>query len=189
MGFLTKDHQGFDEMKLTPIPYSFIRNKVALSWEDALWGYEHQLIGWSDIVSIADDRLALGSDDPVEIELSSLGKSETHQIGELLRDLADKDISEHEEISEKKWLFLILSWLYDNRETIPNPLAEVEIIYADFDYPAEIEEFVSYMPVTDDYDPSQHSSEENKARLISKWEDYLIKTRHHIGLSDQGNTK
>ena len=38
---------------------------------------------------------------------------------------------------------------------------EVEVIYADFDYPYEIESFIKYMPPSDGYDPSTHSQIEN----------------------------
>lgn len=169
-------------MKLIPIPYSFIRERVLLSWQDTLWGYERQLIGWSDIVANAQDRLLLHSKDPIEIELAFLGKSETQQVGELLRVLANNEPDDAGSKSKTKWLFLILAWLYENRDAVSDPLGEVERIYADFDYPPEIEGFVSYMPVTDGYDPSQHSMEENKARLFSKWEQYLSETRQDTGI-------
>ncbi|WP_116964409.1 DUF2247 family protein [Fastidiosibacter lacustris] len=34
-----------------------------------------------------------------------------------------------------------------------------------------------YKPAIDGYDPSRHSIEENKARLLSKWGHYLSETR------------
>ncbi|EKM0378388.1 DUF2247 family protein, partial [Cronobacter turicensis] len=42
-----------------------------------------------------------------------------------------------------------------------------------FDYPEEIKSFVRYMPVSEDYDPSKHTVEENIQRLYSNWKDYL----------------
>ncbi|EOC1474832.1 DUF2247 family protein, partial [Cronobacter turicensis] len=33
--------------------------------------------------------------------------------------------------------------------------------------------FVRYMPVSEDYDPSKHTVEENIQRLYSNWKDYL----------------
>ena len=165
-------------MKPKSIPYSFIRKRVLLSWRDALWGYEHQLIGWSDIVAIAEDRLLLDSDNPMTIELVCLGKSETQQVGALLRTLANNEPDDAGSASDKKWLFLVLAWLFENRDVVSDPLSEVESIYADFGYPPEIEGFVSYMPVTDGYDPSVHSVEENKARLFFKWRLYLSESKH-----------
>lgn len=170
-------------MSLMPIPYSFIREHALLSWRDALWGYERQLVGWPCIVGVAEDRLCGGSDDPLEIELAGLGKSETQQVGELLRKLVNDEPYETGLSSEKKWLFLVLAWLFENQASLSDPLGEIETVYADFDYPPEIGGFVRYMPVTDDYDPSRHSMEENEGRLLSKWEQYLSEARHRVGIS------
>lgn len=159
---------------LTPIPYSFVRNRLRLSWRDALWGYEHQLIGWSAIVDLATERLSAGSNDPLEIELAGLTKMETYQVGELLRKLASGSPEEDGVFAQRKWLYLLLAWLFENKESVPDPLGEVETVYADFDYPPEIEGFVRYMPVTDAYDPSVHAKDENENRLFGKWREYLV---------------
>jgi hypothetical protein len=159
---------------LTPIPYSFVRERLRLSWREALWGYEHQLIGWSAVVDLAIERLCSGSDDPLEIELASLTKMETYQVGELLRKLAGTSPEEDGVLVQRKWLYLLLAWLFENKGSVPDPFGEVEAIYADFGYPPEIEGFVRYMPVTDDYDPSAHTKDENENRLYEKWREYLV---------------
>lgn len=166
-------------MSLMPIPFLFIKEHALLSWRDALWGYEHHMIGWSGIVDLAKHRLCSLSDFR-EIELSCLGKSETYKVGELLRDLAASEPANSGLMSEKKWLFLMLAWIFDNRTRTDDPLGEVENIYADFDYPSEVENFVRYMPVIDGYDPSQHSSEENENRLFENWKKYLNATQHEV---------
>jgi len=160
-------------MQLTPIPSSFVRKHLNLSWKDALWGYEHQMIGWPSIVDLAMDRLCAGSNDTLEIELSGLNKMEVQQIGELLRKLADTKCDGNKEISQRKWLYLILAWLFENKTNVPDPLGQIETIYADFDYPVEVESFVRYMPVTDGYNPSLHSKDENEIRLYENWQKYL----------------
>jgi hypothetical protein len=159
---------------LTPIPYSFVHNRLRLSWRDALWGYEHQMLGWSAIVDLATERLSAGSNDPLEIELASLTKMETYQVGELLRKLASVSPEEDGVLAQRKWLYLLLAWLFENKERLSDPLGEVETIYANFDYPPEIESFVRYMPVTDGYDPSAHTKDENENRLFGKWREYLV---------------
>ena len=64
---------------------------------------------------------------------------------------------------------------------ILDPLESIEIIYADFDYPAEIESFVRYMPVNDEYDPWAHSDAENEQRLLTHWKDYLLRAQQEFG--------
>lgn len=155
------------------IPYQFIQaTSQFFCWCDLLWGYERKLIGWSDVVCFAKDRVADQDDDDI-IELSGVDKEATFRVGELLRTLAARDAECDEDKSQQIWLKQVLGWLLRNKANYADPLAEVESIYADFDYPAEIEGFVRYMPVTDCYDPSAHSTEENEQRLYMKWEEYL----------------
>lgn len=75
----------------------------------------------------------------------------------------------------EKWLYVILSWLWNNRINFEDPLSEVENIYADFDYPVQIESFIKYIPPTDGYDPSLYSYMKNIDRLMKSWESYLQK--------------
>jgi len=166
-------------MNLMPIPFLFIRKYVSLSWGEALWGYEHKMIGWSDVVELAKDRLRSDSDER-EIELSRLDKSSTFRIGELLRELAASEPEKLRLMSIKKWLFLVLLWTFENKDLTDDPLAEVETIYADFNYPSEIENFVRYMPATDGYDPSQHSQKDNENRLFENWRKYLDVAQHEL---------
>lgn len=168
---------------MNPIPSSFLREHIRLSWRDALWGYERQMLGWSSIVDLATDRLCEGSDEQLEIELSCLGKSEAQQVGELLRKLAASEKEEEGIAAERKWLYLQLAWLFANRANIADPLGYVESIYADFDYPNEIAGFVRYMPVTDGYDPAQHSHEDNERRLFDNWKRYLDAAGEQLGIS------
>lgn len=169
-------------MNLMPIPFLFIRERASLSWREALWGYEHQMIGWSDVVELAKDRLRSDSD-AREIELSCLDKSDTSRVGELLRELAASEPEKLGLMSVKKWLYLMLAWTLDNKDRIDDPLGEVETIYADFDYPGEIESFVRYMPITDGYDPSHHSKEDNENRLFENWKKYLDVAQNEVGIS------
>lgn len=155
-----------------PIPYAFIRRHASLSWHDALWGYEHQMIGWSGIVELAKDRLCCKVDQLI-IELSQLKKSEAWKVGELLHGLVFVEYEQSELALIKKWLFLNLYWLFENKEKIEDPLGEVEKIYADFNYPHEIESFIRYMPASGNYDPAQYTIKENINRLFYNWRVYL----------------
>lgn len=166
---------------LITIPYSFLRERLRLSWRDALWGYEHQIIGWSDVVDLAIERLSAGSNVSLEIELASLTKMETYQVGDLVRKLANTSPEENEVLTRRKWLYLQLAWLFENKESVPDPLGKVEIIYANFDYPPEIEGFVRYMPITNGYDSSAHTKTENENRLYGKWLEYLYTAESEFG--------
>ncbi len=156
------------------IPYEFVvKQKIPLSWSELLWGYAHALVDWSFPISMAIDCIQFGSDSDLIVELASATKSEAHKVGDILTKLASSENAGTE--AKSKWLFLALAWLFDQKDSLEDPLAEVERIYADFDYPTEIENLVRYMPTTDGYDPSLHSKRENEDRLHTKWADFLVK--------------
>ena len=81
--------------------------------------------------------------------------------------------------SKRRWLYLILAWLYENRASVADPLAEVEEIYSDFGYPQEVARFVPYMPPEpDEYWPQPASQEEATERLMRIWGDYVSRGLH-----------
>ena len=169
-------------MNLMPVPFAFIQTRTSLSWREALWGYEHQMIAWRDIVGLATSLLQPHSG-ARELELSTMGKSEAHLVGELLRELAAAENEILESTIVRKWLFLVLAWTYENSNRVDDPLSEVDVIYADFGYPAEIESFVRYMPPQGGYDPSQHSAQENRDRLFDYWRKYLQSAGQEFGVA------
>jgi hypothetical protein len=133
------------------------------------------------LIDLALDKVAAGSNDPKEIELAGIQKNEVWQVGDLLRALAKIETPIPENLIRRKWLFLVLSSLFENRSQIGDPLGEVESVYADFEYPQEIAGFVRFMPTTDGYNPLQFSKAENEQRLFDLWRKYLIAAGHEFG--------
>lgn len=158
------------------IPIDFIASMASLSWRDVAWAYRSGFLTWRDVQKYADEQVKSGVVNPLVAELPSIGKENLWRLSELLDTLAARDVGAIEATKEK-WLFICLEWVYQNRNKYKNPLTLVEEIYADFDYPSEIESFVSYMPPLDGYDPSQFSHEENVRRLMQKWGEYLTTAR------------
>jgi len=167
-------------MNLLPIPYEYVKKNLDLSWGDALWGYERNMIGWPGVVAMANDRLSGEIGNNLVRDLSMVGKSNVYLVGEILRTLASASSSDGaDSVSKNKWLFLNLSWLYDNRNKLSDPLEEVERVYADFDYPPDISKFVRYMPAQDD-GVKFRSVEENNKRLYDYWSEYIVENRKFI---------
>ncbi|WP_376701060.1 DUF2247 family protein [Listeria seeligeri] len=46
---------------------------------------------------------------------------------------------------KSRFLHILLNWLWDNKQNYNDPLAAIDYIYADFDYPEEIANLVRYM--------------------------------------------
>ncbi|TLG90648.1 DUF2247 family protein [Pseudomonas edaphica] len=163
-------------MYFSMIPYSFIYNCVFLCWRDVLWGYEHKLVGWEFVVGMADFHVSNGSTKPLEVDLICLNDFDIQEIESGLYSLAGCEENLSVVDSKTKWLFIVLKWLFENKDAVADPLEMVELIYEDFDFFPEIESFVRYMPPTDGYKPEEHSLQQNLERLFCNWHDFLEKT-------------
>lgn len=168
MGFLSSpDLQKFS--------LDFALKHANLTWADILWGYEHELFYWFDVVEIAKIKVK----DLVDFEeydlafsLTQVSKSCIWKVSEILPKLAVLSHSDTEH-SKQKFLYLALAWGYENRHKYENPLDAVSYIFADFDYPDEISHFVPFIPPTDGFDPSKYSRKEIYQRLLNLWREYL----------------
>lgn len=159
-----------------PLPLS-VADLSKLTWPEIAYGYSQRFIGWKTPVGIAIQRVEQGSSDETEVELAAIGKDEAGGVGEVVSRLAAKAPTESDTDTKKNWLFVILNWLYKNRDSFQDPLQEVEEIYADFGYPEEIEQLVRFLPPKDGYRPDLHSREDNLRRLYALWAEYLETAR------------
>lgn len=88
-----------------------------------------------------------------------------------LQDLVKSVDAQNIENIKRKWLYLILKWLYEKRNEIENIFEIVEEFYELFDFSESISSFVCYgrcMPSGD-----LDSIELNSKRLFKNWNDYL----------------
>ena len=156
-------------MEPRPIPFNFVQDRLALTWADIVWGFKN---GWLDAASVVEYAVAqLASDDdaaaPV-VELAGLTRSEFAEVPFLLEKVVGAAEPESNTDSERKWLYLVLAWVYDRRAELSDPLGVVEQLYADFGYPAELRGFVRYMPPEDYYEPQAYTHAENLADTLGE---------------------
>lgn len=154
------------------IPLSFILENAKLNWPDWAWCYFNNCISWQEIVDIACSEVKQGNENETIFRLACVLEDTADEVPALLRKFVEeKELTEN--LPEKKWVYLTLAWLYHKREMYDDPLLKVEEVYANYNYPVEIESFVRYMPPTDGYDTAIHTQEENNSRLFSNWASYL----------------
>ncbi|WP_427108115.1 DUF2247 family protein [Lysinibacillus xylanilyticus] len=166
----------------------FKQNKIRHDWTTLYVGLELNLIKHSDIMNYAVGflinhpetsnqniiLLAWGGDD---IDYKSLLKNilkESH-----INDFKlDSNVWQFE---KRKWRFGILVYIrmkhLDNYGDLLNKVTEV---YADFMYPEDMESFINYLPAKDGHDSSQYSKDENVARLINLFNDFLNKEHQYL---------
>ena len=163
-------------MTVSNIPYEFIRQHVELGWPEIKFGLDQQLLKPKAAIDKATDLLSVADDVPKEvIELAGLGESEP--VTELVSTLITKEVPPSDGQIKAKWLYLVLAWLFENRESLVDALGMVESVYSDFDYPKEIASFVRYMPLNE---LDLGNREQNEARMFERWKTYLGQAKTRI---------
>jgi hypothetical protein len=121
------------------IPASFISGWAQLTPSELRFGYEHQWITSKDVVALALTSIVPADDkmDAIE-EISLLLSDELHRLPEIIDKLADHD--------EQVWTYLALAWVHENRGEFEEPFKTVDMLYADFGYPDDVGDFVTFMP-------------------------------------------
>jgi hypothetical protein len=155
-------------MILYTIPYEFILKHTRLDWSEVAYGLDNGYIAPDVAIEAAVSRLC--EDDSAsadEVELAGLSRGDI--VTELVERLSGYEFSENEE-SKDKWLFLVLAWLYEIRESLDDPRRLIEEVYEHFDYPEEMSAFVRDMYTEDPY---LKSKEANEARFYAYWKTYL----------------
>lgn len=157
-------------MTVAKIPYEFITQRVELRWNEIKFGLDHQLIKPKVAIAKALEQLCDTDTAPKEVvELAALGESEP--VADLVTRLAEVETpSSSVEYVNAKWLYLLLAWLFEYRESLVDPMTIVEEVYADFNYPREIAPFIRYMPMDA---PDLGNQEQNEARMFDRWKAYL----------------
>ena len=155
------------------IPYNFISKKLKPTWPEMKYGIDNKLVSPNAAIEHATSELAVLDNYPEAlVDLASLDFNDSiyPQIEELTKAAAKISADELKD----KWLYLVLAWLYETRDDYNDPLELVEGVYADFDYPESISNFVRYMPASE-----TDSQNEGIDQLYYNWKNYLIKQEEH----------
>ncbi|KIA61653.1 DUF2247 family protein [Nocardia vulneris] len=148
------------------IPASFIAERAELTPSELRYGYEHQWITSKDVVALALTSIVPADDKMAVIEdISLLLSDELDRIPDLMEKLFDHD--------EKVWLYLALAWVHENRSEFEEPFKTVDLLYADFGYPDDVGDFVTFMPPPPGGVPGVPG-------LTQRWQKYLDDNRAHF---------
>jgi hypothetical protein len=154
------------------LPFDFVAARISLSWRDASWAISEHIVAPSFAVELAN---AWAQDRPGEEAVLELAARDVDEpVLDLVTQLAQREPDVDITQQRAKWAFVLLEWLFLHRERFLDPLAIVERIYADFEYPEDVETFVRYMPMQGE-DPG--SRERNEQRLYERWSQYLERAR------------
>lgn len=155
------------------LPYSYIIDYIDLDWHVLLFAVENGFVEKESVLRYAESQIETEAN-PSQLLLDLAWEKDENSVYEYLIKLANLSSPKDEENLKEKFLFLLLNWIFENREKYGDPLEMVEIIYADFDYPEEISGFVKYMPPQ--Y-PLHSSKPENVKQLYENWEKFCEKKK------------
>ena len=151
------------------MPAEFVVARVILTPGELAYGYLQGWLADADAVSVAVAGLGLVTQAPPSYEELALLLSDDYgRIPALISDLWEHSDS-HDDCAGV-WLFLALNWVFDHRAMHSDPLAIVEQLYADFDYPDAIEGFVRFMP-------ARQGDSVGESALYDRWKVYLDNSR------------
>lgn len=153
-----------------------------LNWNVIFWGIKGDIIGADSAIDYANVLVKKGVTDNETLVVSLLILEDVckDEVLTLIANaITDCDLGEYESLRILRYIILdsIKELSGDNNAV----LNAVENVYADFDYPSDMDSFISYMPADDDkYDASKHTQKENEQRLIKKLNLFLKKETQWI---------
>jgi hypothetical protein len=150
-----------------PISSSFLAEKASLSLSDLRWAIDNGIIGAQTVVDGARTLLAEDDKDPLVLELAALGPEELSSVTNLLQRVPVPEQAEAD--IRRKWVWLVLLWLYDRHHNEPDVLEAVESLYADLGYPDEMASFGPYAPAYQ----VRRDPNEQRDEVMSQWRKYL----------------
>jgi len=150
----------------TPMTVDFVAEHVEPTPAELARGFRLRFLDEAAVVRLAERSIGDGrTPDPTVDALSQLLADELDRVEPLISDIEERHGVGDTEAS-RIWLYLVLLLTFERRDVSGDPMSDVEQIYADFDYPEEIEGFVPFLPAPD----GQASGRE---AIEARWSAYL----------------
>lgn len=165
------------------IPLSYADKLIDLNWNDIYFAFVNGYINNSDVVDFAV-MLLNSTDVQIDDEILNLVYSSSNDIDSegiiiCLNNKIDKSTIDN---SKKKFLYVILSFLYDKRDCFEDVFRAIEVIYADFGYPETMIPFVRYMS-NNEKEFFNFPADESKL-LYLNWQKYLEEQKIQTNTGD-----
>lgn len=152
------------------LPPEFVLARVMPSPSELLYGHRHGWIDDEGIIKIVEAGITKGVALPDSLEEVGLLLRDQHYLVPELIERAARGGSSGESSSSgvmpsRVWLYLALAWLYVKRDEFDNPFEVIEMLYADFGHPHEIDGLIRFMPWPD--------GEAGGVNIEERWVNYL----------------
>ena len=168
--------------------YYTIKNNIkSLSWESIFCGIDKELICPDIAVEYANysaENLLEVSAEIIELMILDIAEKDT--VLSIISDFAPKTKRcLNNCLRELRYVVLLELWQEENDKRRLSSI--IDQVYSDFEYPSDMDSFVSYMPAKDGYDVSSYSEEENIAQLIENFESFMQSEKEWLLSRRQNN--
>lgn len=149
--------------------------KLELDWYIIYYGIKHNLLGIESAREYVFKKLKENETlSEEEFELSWKIK-DLLEVLETIEKIPNIQLNSKKQMAtaKNKIRIAIIANLRESEKNISKLFEKINLIYEVFDYPFDMESFISYMPTDDDYIPKEHTQEENKKRLLSRLDSFI----------------
>lgn len=155
----------------------FEKIKMPVDWYMIYWGIKNGVLSLDvaqEYVCQKIERNEELSDEESELAWVTEDCISVLEIIERIPNFFDNMEDSMEKAKEKVRIAVII-FLRQEEKDISKLFEKINMLYAVFDYPVDMEMFISYMPVEGSYFPENHSLEENMRYLLGQLDEYISK--------------
>ncbi|GEM_PF-3340283 len=139
---------------LVVLPFEYVNKKTGLTWRELYFGIKCGYILPDAAIEKAVTMIAQENELSTTLfDLGSLYKHEVSQAESYLIELANQEPQQNQHTIKDKWLYLVLSWLYEIQERyntlyaegsypIENIFEKVSIVWSDFNNTSVIDDLL-----------------------------------------------
>ena len=165
------------------IPYDYFSSLVRLNWNDIFFGINHRYFTHKAAIEHASLELSNNLDNsPQEVlELVLLTPKESifpHSIHPYIDILVERVTEKEKNETMDKMMYVILNWIFENKEQFIDLEKILELIYADFGYPESLRKIAGYAPKSwKNFFVYKSLNETYEERLFGNWTEFLAKEK------------
>lgn len=162
----------------------FDKMKMPLDWAMVYYGINSNIFDVDIAQEVAcrklehDEQL---SEEELELSWNSNNRLDVLELIEKILD-GQGNVEESIERAKDKIRIAIIIYLRETEKDKARLLEQVDMIYADFDYPKDMDKFISYMPISDEFDLTSCPIEDNRNYLLSKLDIFIKEQREKYQL-------
>ncbi len=153
----------------------FDKIKMPLDWAMLYYGINHEILSVDIAQKFACRKLEHDeqiSEEELELSWNSNNRLDVLELIEKILDIQG-NVDESIEKAKDKIRIAIIIYLRETEKDKERLLEQMDRIYADFDYPEDMEKFISYMPISDESISASHTVDENRNYLLSRIDNFI----------------